>query len=160
MSSCICNCHVLSVSYKTWYFGSQQRYLAHDVEEDEEEIKYEIFPWILGKNWLQKYSSFLKMRNAFLRLIDYKAIVSRRCCDEIMNIDPQHFLWKRERLQHHGGAIRNYMKDENDDIPRDPMGTPRKCAECSSYDSQYDSASSANTSWYISSQGSSLEDVG
>ena len=59
------------------------RYLAHDVEEDEEEIKYEIFPWILGENWRHKYSGFLKMRDLLLRRIDYMALVSRRCCHEV-----------------------------------------------------------------------------
>ncbi|GFS07004.1 speedy protein A [Elysia marginata] len=130
-------------------------YLAHDVEEDEEEIKFKIFPWILGEKWRKKFGGFLKMRDLFLRRIDYMALVSRRCCHEIMGIEPDHLIWKRERPLHHGGAIRSYIRDETDDFPRGPLETPHKCTECGSNDSQYDSASSADTFWYISSQESS-----
>ncbi|BFZ07062.1 hypothetical protein BsWGS_10101 [Bradybaena similaris] len=133
-------------------------YLASDVEEDEEEIKYEIFPWVLGVNWKKKYPSFLKLRDSLLRKIDYKAIISRRCCDEIMAIQPDNILWKRERPLHHGGATRNYMKDPEDDgIPRGPHASPRFCSKCDASDSQYDSASPASTSWFISSRDSSPE---
>ncbi|XP_025105869.1 speedy protein 1-B-like isoform X1 [Pomacea canaliculata] len=135
-------------------------YLANDVEEDEEEIKYEIFPWALGKMWKEKYPSFLKKRDRLLRQIDYKAIVSRRCSDEIMAIEPDHPLWKRERPIHHAGASRSYMRDPEDDgYPRGPDLSPRYCHHCdSARDSQYDSASPASLSWYVSSGSSSPEE--
>ncbi|KAK7104430.1 hypothetical protein V1264_019150 [Littorina saxatilis] len=127
-------------------------YLANDVEEDEEELKYEIFPWALGKKWKDKYPYFLKKRDKLLRLIDYKAIVSRRCSDEIMAIEPDHSLWKRGRPQHHAGAIRTYMKDPGDDgYPRGPDLSPRFCQLCEGDDSQYDSASPSSVSWCVAS---------
>ena len=67
-----------------WQLCFAFSYLANDVEEDEEEMKYEIFPWALGKKWKDKYPYFLKKRDKLLRLIDYKAIVSRRCSDEVL----------------------------------------------------------------------------
>lgn len=129
-------------------------YLANDVEEDEEEIKYEIFPWALGKKWKEKFSHFLKKRDRLLRRIDYKAIVSRRCSDEIMAIEPDHALWKRERPAHHAGALRAYLRDPEDDgYPRGPDASPRPCQLCDARDSQYDSASPspASLSWCVSS---------
>ena len=73
-------CVALSLAVMCFAFS----YLANDVEEDEEEMKYEIFPWALGKKWKDKYPYFLKKRDKLLRLIDYKAIVSRRCSDEVL----------------------------------------------------------------------------
>ncbi|XP_067681980.1 speedy protein A-like [Haliotis asinina] len=132
-------------------------YLANDVEEDEEEIKYEIFPWALGKKWKKKYPGFLAKRDKLLKRIDYRAIVSRRCCEEIMAIETSHIVWSRQRLAHHGGAMRSYMLDSEDNYPRGPDATPRLCHLCDATDSQYDSASPSSYSWYISSTDSSPE---
>jgi len=131
-------------------------YLANDVEEDEEELKYEMFPWVLGERWRDKYVAFLRMRDSFLRRIGYKAIVSRKCCDEIMAIEPSNEVWRRERPLHHAGAIRAYSRDPDDDgLPRGPKASPRHCPDCDAPDSQYDSASPASIGWYISSRESS-----
>lgn len=73
-----------------------------------------------------------------------------------MAIQPDSILWKRERPVHHGGAVRNYMKDPEDDgFPRGPNASPRYCPNCDIPDSQYDSASPGSTSWFISSKDSS-----
>ena len=59
------------------------RYLANTVEEDEEEIKYIIFPWALGHMWKKNLRWFIKLRDKLLCTINYKAIVSKRCADEV-----------------------------------------------------------------------------
>ncbi|XP_064093186.1 uncharacterized protein LOC135205894 [Macrobrachium nipponense] len=106
-------------------------YLAHDMEEDEEELKYEVFPWALGKKWHCKYSNILKRRDAIFWKIDCRAVVSKKCCDQVMEMLPGHRLWTRVRPYYHGGARREYQRhpDENG-YPRGPFKSPLQCQQC------------------------------
>ncbi|KAH8851036.1 Speedy protein 1-A [Schistosoma japonicum] len=105
-------------------------YLIHDIEEDDEDYKYEIFPWALGSFWQQKLSSFSRQKEALWARMNYRAVVSYRCCKELMSIYPSHPVWSRKRLPHHGGAIRSYLKPTNSNIPQGPKSLPRLCDAC------------------------------
>ena len=119
-------------------------YLASDIEEDVEEYKYEIFPWALGPKWRTKFSAFLRKRDDLLRRIGYRAIVSRKCCEEVMHFIPEHVAWSRERAESHGGAVRTYivnkcrsvlsrehkLDEEEMTMPRGPAERPRPCPLC------------------------------
>ncbi|KAM4625920.1 speedy protein A [Polymixia lowei] len=105
-------------------------YLANTMEEDEEESKYEIFPWALGKSWRKHFPRFLQQRDKLWSRIEYRAAVSRRCCEEVIAIMPSHFVWQRDRAQHHSGAQRQYGERDRACVPRGPSASPAPCALC------------------------------
>jgi hypothetical protein len=59
------------------------RFLAHDLEEDEEDIKLELYIWALGLEWQQHYQELLTSREVLWKVIGYRGIVSRACCEKV-----------------------------------------------------------------------------
>jgi hypothetical protein len=58
------------------------RYLAADMEEDDDDFKRALLPWALGNPWRKEYREFLKDRDALWRTLDYRAVVSCTTCHE------------------------------------------------------------------------------
>ncbi|XP_028298392.1 speedy protein A [Gouania willdenowi] len=105
-------------------------YLANTMEEDEEKSRYEIFPWALGKNWRKQFPHFLIQRDKLWARIDYRAAVSRRCCEEVMAIGSSHLAWQRLRPAHHSGARRVYGDQDYVISPRGPSALRHSCVHC------------------------------
>ncbi|XP_061599891.1 speedy protein A [Cololabis saira] len=105
-------------------------YLANTMEEEEEESKYEIFPWALGKNWLRMFPRFLQQRDGLWTRIQYRAVVSSRCCEKVMAIAASHAAWQRQRFDHHSGAQRRYTDQGPACRPRGPSASRKACSLC------------------------------
>lgn len=86
---------------------SPPRYLASDMEEDEEEHKYEIFPWALGPGWRRHFPRFLRRRDRLWARMSYRAAVSRHCCEEVSAVPKSPRLAPKKSPNHHhsGGSI-------------------------------------------------------
>lgn len=53
------------------------------MEEDNEDLKLEIFPWVLGEQWRLTHLNFINQRDALLKRMSYRAVVSKITCDEV-----------------------------------------------------------------------------
>ena len=101
-------------------------YLAHDQEEDEEELKWELFSWALGDDWVTAYPKFLVQKDKLWKKMDCRSVVSRRQCEQIMGISGRSGAWDRVRGEEHGGAVR---RGEGQFVPSGP-GVMTKCFRC------------------------------
>lgn len=74
-----------SVSISYTYFSNliTARYLAVEMEEDDDNIKRDLLPWALGRPWSIQYRDFLDERYALWRTIHYRAAVSCTTCHEV-----------------------------------------------------------------------------
>ena len=73
--------HLTSTFYCFKFFCF--RYLAHDMEEDDEELKQKIFPWAPGTNWHKIFSSFISRRDNIWKRMNYRSAVSKLTCQEV-----------------------------------------------------------------------------
>ena len=57
------------------------------MEEDEDDAKFEILPWALGKLWKKRISFFYHEKQMLFWSIDCRAIVSKKCCDDVSSFN-------------------------------------------------------------------------
>ncbi|KAM9777542.1 speedy protein A [Neosynchiropus ocellatus] len=125
-------------------------FLANSVEEEDGYTMFEILSWALGNNWRQKAFDFVRQRDRLWARMNFRAVVTRRSCEEIMELIPADFLWRRERPEHHGG-VQRYCEHEHFS-PLGPSASPVFCARC------YTTRFPGHTPMSSSSSDSSSED--
>ena len=100
---------------RTYWFNYHCRFLAHDMEEDDEEIKQEIFPWALGPRWKTTYKTLIKRRDILLKKMNFRSLVSNLTCLEVV------FWFNFSRIKEHmarsglydGDKLRMLFDNEN-----------------------------------------------
>ena len=68
-------------------------YLANDIEEDEDD-KYEIFPWALGDACPRSNLLLLQHRDLLWKRMGFRAMVSYRECTMVISTFPDHWIWQ------------------------------------------------------------------
>lgn len=107
-------------------------YLAHDQEEDEEELKWELLPWALGPAWRTHSLQFFQAKDRLWRRMAHRSLVSRKQCEQVMSLS-RHAAWTRHRHMDHAGAVRRPA--DEDYTPRGPNQADWElCTRCSHSD--------------------------
>uniref|UniRef100_A0A6I8SE86 Uncharacterized protein n=1 Tax=Xenopus tropicalis TaxID=8364 RepID=A0A6I8SE86_XENTR len=75
-------------------------YLAHDMEEDLNTAKLNILPWAFWKSWRTFTRVFLKARKSLWTCMNFRALVTRSECEELMSHCPTHWAWHLQASQH------------------------------------------------------------
>ncbi|XP_023315035.1 speedy protein A-like isoform X2 [Trichogramma pretiosum] len=90
-------------------------FLAYDMEEDDGQFMIQDL-----EPWLDCSLTDLKQaRCELFARVDFRAAVSRACCDIVMRVaNPEHMIWKRRRHSFHSGIVhrRLFLMEPNQEI--------------------------------------------
>lgn len=81
-------------------------YLAHDMEEDDLDIKLDLVRFAMSDAVSDsKLRLFLRKRDKLWHQMGLRSAVNHICCESIMRLCmPEHKIWRRTRASDHGGA--------------------------------------------------------
>ncbi|OCT83254.1 speedy protein 1-B-like isoform X2 [Xenopus laevis] len=103
--------------------------LANEME-DETPFYDLIYPWCLGAEFQVKWQELRSCKLELWRRMGFKALVSRTSCEEAMEDNPTHWVWKRERHHNHGLVIRQHARPRDFFYFRAPNISPAFCSQC------------------------------
>jgi speedy protein len=55
-------------------------YLAHEIEEEREDDRWELLPWALGKNWRKQVIPFIRGKNEFWQRMNFQVHLDYTSC--------------------------------------------------------------------------------
>merc|ERR1719334_1673013 len=105
-------------------------YLAHDQEEDEDQLKWELLPWALGPSLQAGCQQWMEAKDLLWRRMNYRSMVCRSQCDQIMAISVSSPVWDRVRSSCHGGARRRPGQEDEVFYPAGPGNPLPVCRKC------------------------------
>ncbi|KAG8329792.1 hypothetical protein J6590_078681 [Homalodisca vitripennis] len=125
-------------------------YLAHDMEEDDEDLKSCLPRWALPRSFKHGAESLLvQVRCNLWAAMDFRACVSLQCCLQVMDSMKDCTLWTRERRQVHGGAIRSYVLQPQCDLCLIPR---IRCYNTDLESSSSEDSSDDHEEWFLPSK--------
>lgn len=112
-------------------------YLAHDMQEELDEYKWELLPWALGPEWQHRLKEFIKAKNHIWRDMSFYGIVSKAACKNIFELINKKFsteeklncpILHRLRNEEHAFVISHTirqskgssMSDDNNNLEESP----------------------------------------
>lgn len=112
-------------------------YLANDMEEDLD-FKHEILPWCMGPSWRSKFVDFQREKQQIWKRMNFKLLVRPEELEMVLRAG-NHWIWSRDRSEHHAGAVRDCKRPsyEVSIQPQGPSGQSMKCNKCNRQSPQF-----------------------
>ena len=96
--------------------------MAHQMEEEREDDRWELLPWAMGINWRKKYSSFIRAKNELWHRMEFNAFVSAKACQQILSLETfrKHPAFARYRDQAHS-VLKRLLPTDTKYEPHGPV---------------------------------------
>lgn len=110
-------------------------YLAHDMEEDDLDLKNDLIKFAIGDDITETLAKFfISKKDKMWHSMDFRSTVSRISCEYIIKTCfPEHSVWKRTRCHDHGGVNIPFHLKEKVHKCRIGFGSSRiRCIVCES----------------------------
>lgn len=78
------------------------------MEEDDDDNRAAL---LLAPDYVWTCSELLRSREELFKRMGYRAVVSRACCEVVMDVtNPKHPVWRRQRSPVHAGATPRFHR--------------------------------------------------
>lgn len=83
-------------------------YLAHEMEEEYEENRWELLPWALGRQWQYRLREFVAAKNELWQRMSFRGVVPAKACWQVLSLPAfqKHSAFLRVRDSSHSEILR------------------------------------------------------